>query len=186
MVRRAVGRVCGSFRFLHLQRFALSSSIVFAQDAESYARRVLSHRPIITTRMPDGTPIVSSYRLDLFLQGATAPFQSNPLGKPTPDPVSGLIHCGLDLGVRRVAGAGDHLRRGCGGGRDPAARLRARSPIRSRLAPAARTASRRRIRARRPRAAPQSVSVTAGAGCAWTASSNATWITVTCGRQRHG
>src|SRR5215831_19016251 len=39
--------------------------------------------------LPDGTPVVTSYQLDLFLQGASAPFQSNSLGKPTP--VNGTI-----------------------------------------------------------------------------------------------
>ena len=36
-------------------------------------------------RRADGTPVVQSYQLDLFLAGASAPFQSVNLGKPTPD-----------------------------------------------------------------------------------------------------
>src|SRR5512141_1624776 len=35
--------------------------------------------------LADGTPVVQYYQLDLYLLGASAPFQSVNLGKPTPD-----------------------------------------------------------------------------------------------------
>src|SRR5579864_6732440 len=44
--------------------------------------------------LPDGTPIVQSYQLGLFLSGAQAPFQTVPLGKPAPSS-DGLIHVDL-------------------------------------------------------------------------------------------
>src|SRR5437879_9492410 len=35
--------------------------------------------------LPDGTPVVQSYQLELYLQGASSPFQTANLGKPVPD-----------------------------------------------------------------------------------------------------
>ncbi len=62
----------------------LSPSIVFAQPTLNPTRAEFNPSPDHNNTMPDGTPIVSSYHLDLFLQGASAPFQSIPLGKPAP------------------------------------------------------------------------------------------------------
>ena len=35
---------------------------------------------------PDGTPLVQTYLIEFYLQGAAQPFQSASLGKPAPDP----------------------------------------------------------------------------------------------------
>jgi hypothetical protein len=132
----------------------------------------------------DGTPIVSSYRLDLFLSGASQPFQSNPLGKPSPDP-DGIIRVDLTsifagwpvpgtVYVADVAAVGP-------GGSAPSAL----SNTFSFTAPCSFTAS---PTSASPTAAggAASVSVTTAAGCAWTATSNATWITITSGASGSG
>ena len=122
---------------------------------------------------------MSSYQLDLFLQGASAPFQSIQLGKPSPDsdgtirvdltaqfvgwPVPGTVYVADVAAVGPGGVAPSSLSNtfafgsGCSYGISP-------------LNPSATSAG-----------GAASVSVTAGAGCAWTAASNATWLTVNAG-----
>ncbi len=164
--------------------FTLSSSIVHAQTLNP-TRAEFSPSADHNNTMPDGTAIVSSYRLDLFLQGATAPFQSNPLGKPSPDPVSGLINVDLTsmfagwpvLGTVYVA---DVAAVGPGGSATSALSntFAFGSGCTYSLSPTNPSAT--------SAGGPASVSVTAGAGCGWTGSSNATWITVTAGGSGSG
>jgi len=163
--------------------FALSSSIAFAQPTLNPTQAQFTPSADHNNTMPDGTPIVSSYRLDLFLQGASAPFQSNPLGKPTP--VNGTITVDLTsifagwpvpgtIYVADVAAVGP-------GGSAPSALSNtfqfgtACSFTVSPLNPSATAAG-----------GAASLGVTAGTGCAWTATSSATWITISSGGSGSG
>ena len=172
------GRACGFRACLTFAVLTLLSSRAVAQPALNPTRAEFSpsvdHNSVV-----NGTPVVSSYTLDLFLQGAPAPFQSVPLGKPNPDP-DGTIRVDLTsqfvgwpvpgtVYVADVAAVGP-------GGTAPSAQSNtftfgngcaySLSPTN----PSATSAG-----------GPASVSVTAGAGCAWTAASNAAWVTVNAG-----
>jgi hypothetical protein len=78
---------------LTLLAFALASTPSHAQTMNP-TRAEFNPSPDHNATASDGTPIVSSYRLDLFLSGASQPFQSNSLGKPNPDP-DGIIRVDL-------------------------------------------------------------------------------------------
>jgi hypothetical protein len=54
-----------------------------------FARRHLN-----ATILPDGQPMVQRYDLQIFMIGAASPFQTNNLGKPSPDG-AGKIHLSL-------------------------------------------------------------------------------------------
>ncbi len=159
---------------------ALSSSIALAQATLNPTQAQFTPSADHNNTMPDGTPIVSSYRLDLFLQGASAPFQSNSLGKPTPNPTTGIITVDLTsifagwpvpgtIYVSDVAAVGP-------GGSAPSALSNtftfgtACTFTASPLNPSATSAG-----------GAASVAVTAGSTCNWTATSNATWITISSG-----
>ena len=47
-----------------------------------------------STSAADGTPLVQSYQIEFYLTGASAPFQTASLGKPTPQS-DGKIHVDL-------------------------------------------------------------------------------------------
>jgi len=64
---------------------AISSSRALAQTTLNPTTAVFSASSDQTTTLPDGTPVLQYYQLDLYLSGASAPFQSNSLGKPAPD-----------------------------------------------------------------------------------------------------
>src|SRR5437867_2733822 len=132
----------------------------------------------------DGTPIVASYRIEFFLIGASAPFQTNSLGKPTPDgtntitvdltsilvgwPVIGTTY------VSDVAAVGP-------GGSTPSA-LSNTFSFTAVCSFALSSSSMNAVAA----GGTGSTNVTAGTGCGWTAVSNATWITVTSGASGSG
>jgi hypothetical protein len=178
MVReRSVCVTCVSFFAFAV--FALSSSSVRAQTLNPTSAE-FSPSSDHNNTTPDGTPIVSSYRLDLFLQGAAAPFQSYSLGKPTPDSATGLINVNLTsifagwpvpgtIYVADVAAVGP-------GGAAPSALSNTfafGTACTFSVAPANASAT--------SNGGAASVAVAAGAGCTWTATSNAAWITISSG-----
>ena len=65
-----------------------------AQQAADPTRAEFNPSPDHNTILPDGSPAVASYQLELHLQGAAQPFQTVSLGKPNPDP-DGIIRVDL-------------------------------------------------------------------------------------------
>src|SRR5438128_2564058 len=134
--------------------------------------------------LSDGSPVVQSYQIEFYLMGAASPFQTNSLGKPAPQ-ADGMIRtnlAGLLVGwpVPGTQYVADVAAVGPGGS--------TRSALSNTFtfsAPCTFSAS---PTSASPAAAggPASVSVTAGAGCAWTAVSTAAWITVTSGASGTG
>jgi hypothetical protein len=165
--------------------FALSSVAASAQATLNPTQAQFSPSADHNNTMPDGTPIVSSYRLDLFLQGASAPFQSNSLGKPTPDSVTGIISVDLTSvfagwPVPGTVYVADVAAVGPGGSTASALSNQfsfgaACSFAVSPTAPSATSTG-----------GAASVSITAGTSCAWTVASNASWITITSGASGTG
>ena len=133
----------------------------------------------------DGQPIVESYSLRLFTSGATAPFQTVALGKPTPG-TDGLIRVGFislltpmpEPGVpyeARVAALGPG-----GTASSETSNAFAFEPVSCTYALGGTSHS---------VAAPggaDSVAVSAGAGCSWTAASSVPWVSITDGASGAG
>jgi all-beta uncharacterized protein len=136
------------------------------------------------TTLADGTPVLDHYELELYLSGGTQPFQKLSLGKPAPE-LDGTIRVGLTglpiawpvAGATYVAaiaavGAGGIARSGFTNTFVfSTACSFAVSPASQNVSAAGGT---------------HSVTVTAGAGCGWTAASNAAWITVIAGSSGTG
>lgn len=65
--------------------FALVPAAATAQSITDPSTLQFTASSAHDATLSDGTPVVQYYRLDLYLDGATAPFQTVNLGKPTPD-----------------------------------------------------------------------------------------------------
>lgn len=125
----------------------------------------------------DGTPLVSSYRLQIFPTGSSTPSYSIDIGKPDPDS-AGLIRFPFlsRLTTPLVPGTIYEARVSAVGPGGTSASL-VSNPFTS-SAPCAPLLSTTTISV--PAAATsRSVSVSAGTTCAWTARANDTWITLT-------
>jgi Putative binding domain, N-terminal len=127
----------------------------------------------------DGTPIVSTYSLRLFVAGGVTPVETVDLGKPAPDP-DGFIR--VDFVALLVTPPTPGILYevtvsavGPGGSADSG-----RSNTVSYTAPCSYAISPTSLSAAAAGGSSSST-VTAGAGCAWTAVSNVSWITVTSG-----
>jgi hypothetical protein len=131
-----------------------------------------------STNAPTGEPMVTRYDLEFYAIGAQAPFQTNPLGKPTPN-TSGIIRVDLSTTFAafptgttyeaRVAAIGP-------GGVSRSAlsnQFAFSNPCAATLTPTATSVA--------SVAGTGSVAVSTGAGCAWTATSNAPWVVLTGG-----
>jgi len=132
----------------------------------------------------DGTPVVTSYSLDIFPAGGATPSHSVSLGKPTPG-TTGLINVRFDtlLATPLVVGTTYELRVtsiGPGGSTISAVSNRfARSgPCASALSATSAALG--------AAASTGSVNVNVATGCAWTATSGASWLTVTAGTPGNG
>ena len=128
----------------------------------------------------DGTPLLTSYRLDIFPAGGATPSHSVSLGKPTPG-TNGLISMRFDtlLATPLVVGTTYESRVtsiGPGGSTTSAV-----SNTFARSAPCAPTLSATSA-ALGAAASTGSVNVNVATGCAWTATSAASWLTVTAAR----
>ena len=132
----------------------------------------------------DGTPVVTSYRLDIFPAGGATPSHSVSLGKPTPG-TTGLISMRFDtlLATPLVVGTTYELRVtsiGPGG-----STISAVSNTFARSGPCASALSATSA-ALGAAASTGSVNVNVATGCAWTATSGASWLTVTAGTPGSG
>jgi hypothetical protein len=130
-------------------------------------------------QVTDGTAMVSSYELQIFQAGTTQIVQTINLGKPAPQ-LDGKIRVefvtllptplpgGVDYQAR-VAAVGP----GGSSASEASNTFTYSSPCTYAISPTSRSS---------PAAGESaSVSITAGSGCAWTATSNASWLTVASG-----
>ena len=128
----------------------------------------------------EGDPLVTSYTLAIHAPGAATALTTVDLGKPDPNASNiirvdflPLLEVDLAAGVNyeaRVTAIGP----GGAASSSPSNQFSfAPAPCTPAIAPSSRTAAQT--------AGSGTVSVTAGAGCAWTAQSNTSWITVTGG-----
>ncbi|MDQ3347469.1 MAG: hypothetical protein M3545_05830 [Acidobacteriota bacterium] len=171
-------------RHARLAFLALAFTLAFGHAASAQSivdARRLEFTPSSdhTTVGADGVPLVQSYSLDVFVAGSTQASQTVSLGKPAPasdgmirlDFVS-LLTTPLTPGVvyeTRVSAVGP------GGGSPslPSNTFGFTAPCAPAISPASQSFA--------AAGGSGTVSVTAGAGCAWTAASNAAWLTVTAG-----
>jgi hypothetical protein len=135
--------------------------------------------------LPDGSPTVSRYDLGFYYKGASQPFQTNSLGKPAPTS-SGRISLDLTrtltswplpggmLYEARVSAVGP----GGSGVSAPSNTFDFNTPCSYGLSAAQVSLG--------GGAGAGSVSVSTSGGCAWTTTSNATWIAVTGGSSAMG
>jgi BACON domain-containing protein/all-beta uncharacterized protein len=127
----------------------------------------------------DGTPVVQSYQLELYLVGATSPFRVAPLGKPAPQ-ADGKIRVSLSTVLSPLPQAGvtywaDVTAVGPGGtSKSTASNTFSWSlPCNYSVTPTNPSVG--------ASASSNTLTVTVGTGCTWTAVSNTAWITVTAG-----
>jgi len=112
----------------------------------------------------DARPVVSNYVLEFYQVGATQPFQTGNLGKPTP----GILY------EARVAAVGP-----AGVGRSEVSnQFTFSSPCMPTISPTSASIG--------ASGGTGSVSVSAAAGCAWTATSGVAWISITSGASGTG
>ena len=136
-----------------------------------------------STNAPTGVPLVTRYNLEFYNIGAPSPFQTNPLGKPTPN-ASGVIRidlsttfAGLPTGTTyesRVVAVGP----GGAGRSNPSNQFAFTNPCAVTISPTAASVG--------ATASTGSVGVTTGPGCAWSAVSNAAWVTISSGASGSG
>ena len=179
--------VCPGWR---IRLGALLAGVLLAASP-AYAQSIVDARRVEFTPSPDhnavnssGTPLVQHYSIDVYVAGAQFPVATASLGKPAPDPDGfirldfvSLLPVTLSTGVNYEA-----LVESVGpGGRSGGTRTntfsfggvcnRSASPTSQSFTAAGGTGS---------------STVTTGTGCAWTAASNAPWITVVAGASGSG
>src|SRR5262245_53211049 len=66
---------------------AITPRVALAQATVNPRQAVFDQSPDHNATNGDGSPVVQSYQLGFYLVGASAPFQTNNLGKPTPNGV---------------------------------------------------------------------------------------------------
>jgi len=81
-MQRHVGVRAG---FLAAGAFLLFAHMASAQSTTDPTKVQFTPSSAHNDTLPDGSPVVSYYELELYMSGATAPFQTANLGKPTPD-----------------------------------------------------------------------------------------------------
>jgi Viral BACON domain/Putative binding domain, N-terminal len=135
--------------------------------------------PDHSATLPDGTAALTRYDLEFYNAGAASPFQSVSLGKPTPG-TGGVIRVLLTSVLTSLPSPGIMYEArvaavGPGGmSRSTASNTFSfTSPCSFSISPTTQTIV--------PGGGTGSVAVTAGTGCAWTAVSNASWISITAG-----
>jgi hypothetical protein len=155
----------------------------FAQTVNPTAAEFLAS-PDHSATLPDGSPAVARYDLEFYLVGAANPFQIASLGKPTPG-AGGLIRVLLTSVLTSFPSPGIVYEArvsavGPGGSARsaPSNTFTFNIPCSFSITPTSQTIA--------PGGGSATVAVTAGSGCAWTAVSNAAWISITTGASGSG
>jgi hypothetical protein len=131
-----------------------------------------------------GQPILTGYTLRFYLPGALEPFQSAPLGKPTPDALNVIrIELASSITAFPTAGLVYEARVSADGPGGTAAsavsnQFQFTDPCAVTISPTSAAAA--------AGAGTGTFSVTTGTGCAWTATSNQSWLTITTGANGSG
>src|SRR3954469_1833737 len=160
-------------------------------DRNAYAQTVLNPNtaefsPSVdhSAVLSDGSPVVQSYQLELYLVGASSPFQVASLGKPAPQ-TDGKIRVSLAAVLNPLPQAGvSYFAQVAAVGPGGTSRSTASNtfswvvPCTYGVTPTSQSVS--------SSTSSNGVTVTAGTGCIWTAVSNAAWITVTAGASGAG
>lgn len=174
-----------------LQRLALASGLVLWTATSAAQTPVLDPRyaefeaSADHSRLtPAGEFMVSRYDLEFYFIGAQQPFQTNSLGKPTPNSTS-VIRVDLNATLTafpppgttyeaRVTAVGP-----TGAGRSlPSNQFAFTDPCAASIAPTGTSVG--------AAASTGSVAVTIAAGCSWSATSNESWVTITGGSTGSG
>lgn len=133
----------------------------------------------------NGTALVSGYTMSIYIAGGATPVQSLNLGKPTPG-TDGFIRVDFSALLTSPLAAGvsyEALVEAVGpGGSSGGARTNTFGYTPTCTAPTINATSQSFTAA----GGTGTVSVTAGAGCSWTASSPQTWVTITSGATGSG
>ena len=134
----------------------------------------------------NGVPLVSGYQFEMYRPGASAPFQTTPLGKPAVNP-QGFVRLSLGALLVPLPSAGIEYTAkvsavGPGGrGRSSASNkfmwAAPPPPCSYTVTPAAAVGSGGGM---------FTATVTAPAGCSWTATENLSWVSITAGASRSG
>jgi len=161
-----------------LNHYAYAQSVVNPNTAEFTPS--VDHSAVLS----DGSPAVQSYQLELYLVGASSPFQVASLGKPAPQ-TDGKIRVSLAAVLNPLPQAGvSYFAEVAAVGPGGTSRSTASNafswavPCTYGVTPTSQTVS--------SSTSSNGVTVTAGSGCIWTAVSNAAWITVTAGASGAG
>lgn len=175
MTGRKLGGVCLAL----VCAWGLRPQPAFAQATVNPTKAVFDQSADHNATNSDGTPVVQSYQLGFYLVGASAPFQTNSLGKPTPDS-AGTITVDLTSMLVGWPVPGTNyfaeVKAIGAGGTSAGAQSNTFSFVSTctySIAPASQSVV--------ASGSSATVSVTAPAGCAWTAASNAAWVTITSG-----
>src|SRR4051794_29255093 len=161
-----------------LNHYAYAQSVVNPNTAEFTPS--VDHSAVLS----DGSPAVQSYQLELYLVGASSPFQVASLGKPAPQ-TDGKIRVSLAAVLNPLPQAGvSYFAEVAAVGPGGTSRSTASNafswavPCTYGVTPTSHTVS--------SSTSSNGVTVTAGSGCIWTAVSTAAWITVTAGASGAG
>ena len=170
------------------RRRTILTALVMATVALAYATSLQAQSVVDPTMaefvpstdhnvITNGTAVVSRYDLGFFLVGAPQPFQTEALGKPTPA-ADGLIHVTLSSVALPSPGIVYESRVfavGPGGSApsDVSNTFMFSVPCTYAAAPMTQSVP--------VAGGPGTVNVTASGGCAWTAASNANWLTISAG-----
>ena len=163
----------------------LWSTAVFAQAVSDPNVAEFSPSADHTAVDAAGTPLVSRYSLSFFAVGGTTPLVTLDLGKPSPDP-DGKIRVNFRSLLTSLPASGvSYEARVSSVGPSGVSASLVSNQFSFTANPCSPTIS--SATASAPvGGGTGTVAVTAGAGCTWTAGSNATWITVTSGASGTG
>jgi hypothetical protein len=159
--------------------WSLTPAMVNAQPVVNPTTAEFDPSPDHNATLSDGSAAVSRYDLGFYLVGAASPVQVNSLGKPAPQ-LDGKIRAAIGAqpspGITyeaRVSAVGP-------GGATPSTVSNTFSFVTCSytVSPTTQTFA--------GTGGPASAAVTAPSGCAWTATSNAIWITITSGSSGSG
>jgi len=159
----------------------------FAQSVANPNTAVFTPSADHNTVLPSGQAAVTSYQLELYLIGATTPFQVASLGKPTPSATDGQIYVTLATVLNPMPQVGvSYFADVAAIGPNGTSRSTASNQF-SWVVPCSYSVTPTSQSVGAAASTNNTLSVTAGTGCTWTAvSNNTSWITVTGGASGAG